>query len=225
MISNGDVDAIVQAARSLAFASGDYTDYDFGTALSLTVIDFMLKTKQVEAAAAHYETNWRRKLHTLDDFETLFSTYPQSKLGNVDLASSLWGKKYWTRAWLLRLLVALLRAKNIDGLLDLRTWARSADFHKDFEGKVRFAYEGQVYGLGTAVFHWLTLRLGVETVKPDVHVHQFVEKAIGHKVNDADAIELVKRAAGSLKRPWTAHELDNAIWEAGVGKSATAGGA
>jgi hypothetical protein len=43
--------------------------------------------------------------------------------------------------------------------------------------------------LGLAAYKWLTMRLGVETVKPDVHVHRFVESAVG-----------VNRALAAIKR-------------------------
>ena len=52
---------------------------------------------------------------------------------------------------------------------DLRQWAESSTF-ADFQGQVK--------GLGPVVYQWLTMRLGAETVKPDVHIVRFVSRAI-----------------------------------------------
>jgi hypothetical protein len=42
----------------------------------------------------------------------------------------------------------------------LKTWAHEVDFRRDFEGRVR--------GIGPAVYQWLVIRQGVDTVMPDV---------------------------------------------------------
>jgi hypothetical protein len=70
-------------------------------------------------------------------------------------------------------------------------------------------------GLGPAVYQWLVMRQGVDTVKPDVHVRRFAEAAVGRKLNDHDVIELTTRAAGSIGIK--AFELDWRIWEASRG--------
>ena len=86
-------------------------------------------------------------------------------------------------------------------------WAQEAQFKSHFEGKVK--------GLGYAVFNWLVIRQGVETIKPDVHVLRFATKAIGRSVKETVAVEALIRAAKDLGMP--VHKLDWAIWEAGRG--------
>lgn len=44
-------------------------------------------------------------------------------------------------------------------------------YEPDFRGRVRY--------LGNAACQWLRMRLGVDTVKPDVHMHNFVKHAVG----------------------------------------------
>ena len=67
---------------------------------------------------------------------------------------------------------------------DLRTkealtaWAWHSDFDRDFRGRVKY--------LGPAAYSWLVMRLGVDTVKPDVHLRRFVERVTGHPVSDAE---------------------------------------
>jgi hypothetical protein len=52
----------------------------------------------------------------------------------------------------------------------------------------------------------------MDTVKPDVHVRRFAEKAVGRPLSDRDVIEVVVKAAHQLGMK--AYELDWAIWEA-----------
>lgn len=62
-----------------------------------------------------------------------------------------------------------------------------------------------------AVFQWLVMRQGVDTVKPDVHVHRFAEVAVGRRLSDADTVAVVVGAAHRLGMK--AYQLDWAIWE------------
>jgi hypothetical protein len=75
----------------------------------------------------------------------------------------------------------------------------------------RDSFEGRVRGLGPTVYNWLVMRLGVETVRPDIHIMRFVESTLGRRVSEADAVEVVCEAARQLGLP--AYELDWRIWE------------
>ena len=55
------------------------------------------------------------------------------------------------------------------------------------------------------------MRLGVDTIKPDVHVLRFVKDAIGRSVTEAEAIAGLHAAADALGV--TATRLDWSIWE------------
>lgn len=92
------------------------------------------------------------------------------------------------------------------GLLDqrrLKEWAYQSDFQADFAGQAK--------GLGIATYCWLLMRLGVDTIKPDVWVHAFVRRAIGRDLGDADVVQVVTDAAHRVGRQ--ARELDAGIWE------------
>ena len=65
--------------------------------------------------------------------------------------------------------------------------------------------------MGYAIFKWLQIRLGVDTVKPDVHVKKFVSDCIGRKAKDEETVEAVEGIAKELQIP--AFRLDAAIWE------------
>lgn len=84
-----------------------------------------------------------------------------------------------------------------------RAWAHDSDFQRDFEGREKY--------LGIAAQKWPMMRLGVETVKPDVHLHNFVEPIVGHPVTDAELVGTLETVASRLAlRP---KQLDASLWE------------
>lgn len=203
-LNSSDVAKVVEASQVLPAAEGVYLETDFITNLMATVIDFNFQTTAVERAISHYKTERWDEIRTLDDLEAVMARYPDDKAGNTDLAIYLWGYKRWDRAEILRNLATFFRGEGVVDQPSLRAWAHRAEFSRDFEGRVR--------GLGPAVFQWLVMRQGVETVKPDVHVLRFVLTTLGRSVSDWEAVQLVEAAA--LELDLKAYELDWRIWEA-----------
>jgi hypothetical protein len=114
------------------------------------------------------------------------------------------GLQLLERAQQLRDLARYFRSIGVVNQERLKQWARTSTFKDDFEGRVK--------GLGPAVYQWLIMRQGVDTVKPDVHVRRFTEAAVRRKLSDQDVIELTTRAAARIGLK--AFELDWRIWEA-----------
>ena len=85
----------------------------------------------------------------------------------------------------------------------LRRWARRKDFKDEFKGRVK--------GLGFAVYYWLLMRLGVDTIKPDSRVKTFLRRASGRHFTDEEAVSVLERAARDMG--WKARMLDWSIWE------------
>jgi len=210
VIGDDDIERIIAACVGLPEPSGDYVIDDFLVNLVATVVDFQTHTTAVERAIAHFEEQVRPELDDVYDLVELMNRWPDTEEGNTALALHLWGYRMWTRAQMLRGLVDYFLSIGVDDQDQLRAWARQATF-ADFEGKVR--------GLGQAVFQWLVMRQGVETVKPDVHVHRFVAAILGRGVSDKDAVEVVTAAAERLGR--SVIRLDWAIWEAGRTEATT----
>ena len=204
-ISAADIDAVALAAQELPPAQGNYLESDLVTNLLATVVDYQMNTTAVERALDHYRRERWDELRTFDDLERCCKQFPNDKNGNTALAQYLWGYNLWTRAEQLRGLVAYFWRHSITTQDALREWAQRSTFKTDFEGKVK--------GLGPAVYNWLVMRQGVETVKPDVHVRRFAETSVGRRLSDDDVVRVVVQAAQRLGIP--AYELDWAIWEAG----------
>jgi len=212
MINDADITRVTEACRALPEPVGDYLIDDYLTNLVATVVDFQTHSTAVERALLHFSTQCRPALDGLDLVE-LMRLFPADERGNTALAQHLWGYDLWTRAQMLRELVAYFSSIGVTDQARLRRWATDATFDEDFKGRVR--------GLGPAVFQWLVMRQGVDTVKPDVHLHRFATRAVGRVLSDADVVEVVVAAARELGRP--AHRIDWAIWEAG--RSGFSGGA
>lgn len=60
------------------------------------------------------------------------------------------------------------------------------------------------------MFQWLRLRLGVDTVKADVHIMRFVANAVHRGVSQQEAFEALLIVAERTNR--RASLLDTAIW-------------
>ena len=207
MISEADIEKLASAARLLPPNTSTYLEEDFVMNLLETVLDYMLQTEVVVRALQRFRENRWNDVRTLDDLERVMARFPEDQAGNTALAQHLWGYNFWTRAQQLRDLVRYFRSIGVVDQEQLKHWALRSTFKTDFEGRVK--------GLGPAVYQWLVMRQGVDTVKPDVHVRRFAEAAVGRNLNDQEVIELTTRAAARIGIK--AFELDWRIWEAARG--------
>ncbi len=205
MIRAADVERVAEAARELNPVPSGYVEADFVINLFETVLDFMMRTDSVVRAIEHYRDLRFGEIRTMEDLFHVMARFPDDKDGNIRLAQYLWNNRHWTRAGMLRRLAEFFDSIGVRDESALRDWAVRAEFKQDFQGRVK--------GLGEAVFQALVMRQGVDTIKPDVHVHRFVEGALGRRLSDTETVELVVAAAREVG--WKATELDWAIWERG----------
>jgi hypothetical protein len=197
-----EIAALVSRCRAVPLTENEYVARDFVVALLETVMDYQNATTTVQRAWTYFADNRWDEIRTLDNLERVLARFPADREGNDELAQYLWGYHHWRRAQELRGLVAYFRERNVTDLAALKAWA-VASTAEDFVGHVK--------GLGTAVYHGLVMRLGVETVKPDVHILRFVSDAIGRPVNELEAIEALEEVAKRLDL--SARTLDWSIWE------------
>ncbi len=210
-VTKNQYDSLIQACRILPQPQGDYHQADFISNLLLTVLDYQLRNAIVYNAWDHYRQNHWIAIRSFPDLERFLSEFTDDRDGNTKAAIALWGYKYWNRLEQLRRLVHFFKAANVVDQETLKGWAEKSDFNRDFAGKVS--------GLGLAVFRWLQIRVGVETIKPDVHIKRFVSGVIGSVPNDEAVVCLLNAVSREIGRK--AHELDWSIWEyqrGGAGK-------
>lgn len=194
---------ILVRCSELAPAREDYRVNDYVTNLMLTVLDFQLKTEIVRKAHDFYQQHRRDEIRTHNQLKQLLGQRADNKDGNTAVAIYLWGYRYWNRVELLRRFVTFLETIGVTTQEQLIGWAATSEFDRDFRGKVP--------GLGYAVYNWLEMRQGVETIKPDIHVRRFVESVIGRNMPDNELVATLEEVAGSLGLK--AYELDWRIWE------------
>jgi hypothetical protein len=201
-LTAAELDLLEEACRKVPLTQNEYVAMDFIKTLLTTVIDYNRHTTTVESCDQYFTERRSHEVRTLDDLEVLFDRFPNDKDGNVALARHLWGQRQWTRAEQLRGLVAFLRRIGVEDLDELRKWGTASTF-KDFEGQVK--------GLGPVVYQWLVMRLGVPTIKPDVHVLRFCQAALGRVVSEQEAIDGLTVVATRMGVP--PNVLDWSIWE------------
>jgi len=202
-----DVDRLKVVANEVPPAKESYLEDDFVMNLLETVLDYQMNTKAVVRALQHFRDERWHEIRTLDDLLAVLARFPDDQPGNTALAQYLWRYDMWTRAHQLRDLAQYFVSIGVTDQERLQSWAARSQFKRDFEGRVK--------GLGIAVYHWLVMRQGVDTVKPDVHVRRFAEGAVGRALTDEEVVEAVTRAAHELGLK--AYELDWRIWEASRG--------
>lgn len=180
---------------------------DYVTNLMITVLDLRLESTTVERALDHFRRNQAAAIRTQAELRAFLG----SSLSDHKLAKSLWGYGYGHRIEMLRGLVDFFDSIGVTDQSTLRAWAKSADFELHFRGRVK--------GLAYAAFKWLLMRVGTQTVKPDVHVLRFVERSLGYRLGDSETVSLLERIARDLGI--SASELDGRIWLYGRGRPRT----
>jgi hypothetical protein len=201
-----EVEQVVARSRGLPPADSVpavILEHDFILNVLTTVIDIQMSSTALVRALEHFRAKHGNRIRTMGDLRRVLGRFSDDRKGNTALAQYLWGYNLWTRAHMLRDLVDYFDRIGVGDEESLRAWAAASDFQTDFKGRVK--------GLGFASYKSLLMRQGIDTVKPDTHVRQFVEAAIGRRATDAEVVTLVEDAARQLKLP--AAELDWRIWE------------
>lgn len=194
---------LIEASRAVPRVSGDYQQDDYITNVLLTVLDLQMHNVAVTNSITHYWKNRWDEIRTIEDLAAVLDRFPDEQEGNREVAQCLWGNNHWKRVEWLRGFVPFLMDNGLTDSESLKKWAHESDFRRDFEGRVKY--------LGIAAYKWLTMRLGVDTVKPDVHIRNFVEPIVGHPVSDDELVRVIERVAPDVGM--TPRELDASIWE------------
>jgi hypothetical protein len=203
MITEVEYQAILDACRRLPRTSNNYLEDDYIMNLISTVLDYQMHRTSLARAEGHYKENHWYKIRTHDDLANFLATYHDTKEGNVAAAQYLWGNRHWTRMQQLRGLFAYFDSIGVADQESLRQWAKASDFERDFKGRIK--------GLSFGIYKWLVMRQGVATIKPDIHVKNFLRGIVKRNIPNQEAVSTLERAANELGIP--ANELDWSIWD------------
>lgn len=169
-----------------------------------TVLNFQMQEPVVVKALQYFEHNVQHQhdIHTHEQLQDALNIYPDTEDGNKAAAQFIWGNKHWTRIELLRRFLPFLASIGVTDQASLHAWAKQADFERDFKGRVK--------GMGIAVFHWLLLRCGVSTIKPDVWVINFGQRVLGKRIPEDRLVTAFNDIAPLIGE--SLETLDVTIW-------------
>jgi len=194
---------LLTATADLPFIPAQREFGDYMTDVLLTVLDFHMQAPVVEDALDYFREHIQFKhVHTHQDLKDTLNRFPDTEDGNKQASRFLWNNQHWMRAALLRQFLLFLDAINVSDQPSLYAWAKQAQFVRDFKGKVK--------GLGIAVFHWLILRCGVETIKPDVWVINFGQRVVGQRISEEKLIKAFTDIAPLVGE--SLPTIDGTIW-------------
>jgi hypothetical protein len=202
-LSKSELSRLKKACSKLE-NGGHYRYKDYVENILNTVLDFQMKYKVVSASIDYFYDNHNINSHR--KLKSLVEEYPNTKSGNLNLANVMWNNNHWTRAKFLRKLLVCFEDHGIRGQKSLERWVIDADFETDVKGK----FKTKEHSIGYALFHWLQIKCGSNTVKPDVHILNYVSRNIGRSVTQEEAVEGIMVVAKNLKKK--AYWIDAAIW-------------
>lgn len=182
----------------------DYRMSNYALNLINTAIDFQMNVVAVNKAMEYYSENIGFSSHR--GLKKEVQRFLNTEKGNKSLSLHLWANNMWTRAEFLRVLIKEFEKRGITGQKSLERWLRKADFERDIKGQFRSTH----HSMGFALFHWLCLRCGIDTIKPDLHIINFVSNSIGRKASPNESVEALMKVSKEQNRK--AHLLDAAIW-------------
>ena len=171
-MNDAEYKALYEACRQLDDGP-DYRMSNYAMNLINTALDFMSNVETVNSAMSYYQENIGYSSHR--GLKGVVDQFLDTKRGNMQLAQHLWCNNMWTRAKFLRVLLQQFEIRGVRGQRSLARWLRNADFERDIKGQ----FKSREHSIGIALFHWLCLRCGIDTIKPDTHVLKFVADAIG----------------------------------------------
>jgi hypothetical protein len=158
----------------------------------------------VGKAISHFsnEVQAQHGIHTHAQLAECLARFPDTPEGNAEASLFLWNNRHWKRAGYLRGLMAFLASVGVTDQPGLHAWVKTAQFERDFQGKVP--------GLGLAVFHWLLIRCGVSTIKPDVWIQAFGLRILDKRPPDKVLVELFQELAPLVGESMVT--IDKTIW-------------
>jgi len=164
----------------------------------------------VLSANRHYEEFVRPRVGLLKelaipDLATLIQLI--DTLG-VDTFCLYWNYRHPERVRILcdlagRCLELLSDSEEGDEVERLRVWAQ-------YSTTDDFSFFTDIPGFGFVSFQYLRILLGANTIKPDVHISNFIYQATGQRLSAPKLIDLLEAVA--TKMEVSASALDHAIW-------------
>lgn len=195
---------LLVATANLPFIHLDRQETHFISHVLETPVNFQMRAKVVVKALDHFRQNVQVQhgVHPFQDLQQALARFYDTETGNKDGAQWRWNNNHWTRVELLRRFLVFLDRNHLTDLDALTVWAQQANFERDFKGQTK--------GMGLAVFNWLLLGLGVQTLKTDVWVLNFAQRVLGKRIPDEKLLNALMAIAPLVGE--TPIDLDRTLW-------------
>ena len=195
---------LLVATANLPFIHLQRPEVDYVYQVLETPINFQMRAEVVVKALDYFRQNVQvqNSIHTFHDLQQALARFPDTETGNKDCAQWLWNNNHWTRVELLRRFMVFLDRNHLTDLDALTVWAQQANFERDFKDQTK--------GMGLAVFNWLLLRRGVQTLKTDVWVLNFGQRVLGKRIPDEKLLNALMEIAPLVGE--TPIDLDRTLW-------------
>ncbi len=192
------------AVAGLPFVRPARWNTDYVEDVMHTVLNFHIQERVVVNALNFFQLQVQKQHHINDHYQlkSILAQFPNDRDGNEAAALFLWSNRHWTRIELLRHLLEFFESIGVTDQPSLHAWAKAASFESDFKDRVK--------GLGIAVFHWLQIRCGVDSIKPDIWVINFGKRVVGKRITEKVLIDTFAKIAPLVGESMST--IDLTIW-------------
>lgn len=192
------------AVAGLPFIRPTKWETDYLEDVMHTVLNFHIQEPVVINALNFFQLQVQKQ-HSINDhhqLKALLAKFPNDKDGNEAAALFLWSNRHWTRIELLRRLLNFFESIGVTDQPSLHAWIKTATFEADFKGKVK--------GLGIAVWEWLRIRCGIDSIKPDIWVINFAKRVVGKRISEKVLVDTFGRISPLVGESLST--IDVTIW-------------
>lgn len=192
------------AVAGLPFIRPTKWETDYLEDVMHTVLNFHIQEPVVINALNFFQLQVQQQHHINDhhQLKAFLAQFPNDKDGNEAAAIFLWSNRHWTRIELLRRLLDFFESIGVTDQPSLHAWIRTATFEADFKGKVK--------GLGIAVWEWLRIRCGIDSIKPDIWVINFAKRVVGKRISEKALVDTFGRISPLVGESLST--IDVTIW-------------
>lgn len=192
------------AVAGLPFIRPTKWETDYLEDVMHTVLNFHIQEPVVINALNFFQLQVQQQHHINDhhQLKALLAKFANDRDGNEAAALFLWSNRHWTRIELLRRLLDFFESIGVTDQPSLHAWIKTASFESDFKGKVK--------GLGIAVWEWLRIRCGIDSIKPDIWVINFSKRIVGKRISEKVLVDTFGRISPLVGESLST--IDVTIW-------------
>lgn len=212
-IAEADIDAVAAKLKHLSIDITPIVPSEWGRSPAVTVIECVLQInrnykKMVLPRLKVFEEKYP-ETQRIAELAELIDNYPTP---HAFMKEEL-NYNHEDRARILESVVRRIRTV-VEGVQTLEEEKESLK-HWAISAKPQDYRALNIKGFGLASFQFLRLAFGAQTVKPDVHVRNFLSKTLMRNISSIQSVLLLEGASKQVGL--SVRDVDNFIWKRGLG--------